>query len=211
MIDKFLELLHAWAELLPLPVFSFIGAFVEEVIAPIPSPFVMTLAGSLSEADGKPLLYLLLLAVVGAIGKTIGAFIIYVIADKFENVITSRFGKFIGVTHKNVAHLSERLEKGRGEWAVIFALRALPVMPTAPISLSAGLLQLNKKTYLTSTALGLVVRNLFYLYIGYTSTNALEKLNSDLDSFETFGYALLLIFLVAIMGYIYWHRRKTHK
>ena len=193
---------------MPLPVFTFVGAFIEEIIAPIPSPFVMTLAGSLSEAEGKPLLFLLFLAILGAIGKTIGSLIIYVIADKFEDVITGRFGKFIGVSHKQVAQLSDKLDEGKGEWLALFALRALPVMPTAPISFAAGILQLDKKKYLTSTAAGLVVRNLFYLYLGYSSTNALAQLNNNLDSVETLGYILLLVLVAAVMIYIYKGKRK---
>lgn len=210
MIDRFLDLLRAWAELLPLPIFTIVGSFVEEIIAPIPSPFVMTLAGSLAEAESRPLVYLFFLAAIGAVGKTVGSVIIYFIADRFEDAITGRFGKFIGVSHKQVMHLSERLEKGRGEWAVLFALRALPIMPTAPISLASGVLRVNMKTYLTSTAAGLFVRNIFYLYLGYTSTNALERLNSGLDSFETIGYAMLLIAIAAILAYIYRARRKHH-
>ncbi len=208
MLDGLLSILQDWAELMPLPIFTFVGAFVEEIIAPIPSPFVMTLAGSLAEAQGQPHIYLLFLAVIGAIGKTIGSVIIYFIADKFENVITSKFGKLIGVSHRQITRLGERLEQGRGEWFAIFALRALPVMPTAPVSFGAGILQLKLKTYITSTALGLVVRNAFYLYLGYTSTNALEQLNSNLDSVETIGYALLLVAAVATIFYIYRGRRK---
>lgn len=208
MLDGVLSILERWAEILPLPVFTFIGAFTEEIIAPIPSPFVMTLAGSLAEAQGQPFIFLLFLAFLGALGKTIGSLIIYVIADKFEDVITGKFGKFIGVSHKQVVGLGERLENGRGEWLGIFILRALPIMPTAPVSLAAGVLQLNLRTYLSSTALGLVVRNLFYLYLGYTSTNALAQINNDLDGLETVGYGLVLVCAAGLMFYIYRSRRK---
>lgn len=208
MIDSLLDLLQQWADILPLPIFVAAGAFIEEIIAPIPSPFVMTLAGSMAEAQNHPLIYLLLLALLGAVAKTLGSFIIYVIADKFENVITGKFGKFIGISHKQITDLSARLEKGRGEWTVLFLLRALPIMPTAPISLAAGILELNKKMYLTSTAAGLVVRNLFYLYLGYTSTNALANINQNLDSVENIGYALVLLCAGGLMFYIYRSRRK---
>lgn len=81
-------------------------------------------------------------------------------------------------------------------------------MPTAPVSLAAGVLQLNLRTYLSSTALGLVVRNLFYLYLGYTSTNALAQINNDLDGLETVGYGLVLVCAAGLMVYIYRSRRK---
>lgn len=208
MIDAFLRLLKSWAEVLPLPVFTFFGASIEEIVAPIPSPFVMTLAGSLAEAQNQPIIFLTILAVLGAIGKTAGSLIIYVVADKFEDIITSKFGKLLGVSHRQITAIHEKLERGKGEWIAIFLLRALPIMPTAPVSVAAGILELDKKTYLTSTAFGLVVRNLFYLYLGYTSTNALGNLNNNLDSIETIGYILLLIFAAGLMLYIYRSRRK---
>lgn len=208
MIDAVLSWLTGWAQLLPLPVFTFLGALTEEIVAPIPSPFVMTLAGSLSQTQGQPLVFLIFLAIIGAVGKTIGALIIYVIADKFEDVITGKFGKLLGVSHKQISAIQAKLEGGKGEWLALFLLRALPIMPTAPVSFAAGILELNKKTYLASTVAGLVVRNGFYLYLGYTSTNALSKLNSNLDSIETLGYIVLLAFMAGLLIYVYRARRR---
>lgn len=210
MIDRFLEFLTYISELLPVTLFTFIGSFTEEIVAPIPSPFVMTLAGSLAKTQKETILFLLLLAIIGSIGKTIGAILIYFIADKFEDIITSKFGKFIGVSHKQITAIHERLEKGKGEWLIIFSLRALPVMPTAPISAAAGILEMDKKTYISSTVAGLVIRNLFYLYLGYTSTDALNNLNSSLDTIESIGYVIILLFLFAVVLLIYRARRK-HK
>lgn len=208
-IDFLIELLKQWAEILPLPVFVFIGALLEEILAPIPSPLVMTLAGSVAEASGLALVLLPILALIGAVGKTIGAYGIYWLANKFEHILTGRFGKFIGVSHKQVLNLNKRLEKGgrNREWLVIFTLRALPIMPTAPVSFAAGILQLKQRVYLISTFAGLIMRNLFYLYLGYTSVGTLEKLNDNLDSFESIGYIIILIIVAAIIFYIYKNRK----
>jgi membrane protein DedA with SNARE-associated domain len=208
MIDRLLNFLTEISEFLPVPAFTFIGSFVEEILAPIPSPFVMTLAGSLAKTQNEPIFFLLFLAIIGSIGKTIGSVIIYVIADKFEDVITSKFGKFIGLSHKQITSIHGKLEQGIGEWFILFILRALPVMPTAPVSAAAGILEMDKKTYITSTAAGLVVRNLFYLYLGYTSTDALSNLNNNLDSIESIGYGLILVFLIGVVFLIYRARRK---
>lgn len=207
MIDFIIELLQSWANLLPLPLFVFIGAFIEEIIAPVPSPLVMTLGGSLAAAKGMPMVYLLVLAVCGALGKTIGSFIVYWIADKFEHIITGKFGRFIGVTHQQVESLSRRL-KGRREWLVVFALRAIPIMPTAPVSFAAGVLELNKRIYLTATFAGVLVRDIFYLYLGFVSAGALDHLNDSLDTFESIGYILILAVIVAIFVLIYRKRRS---
>ena len=91
---------------------------------------------------------------------------------------------------------------------VLFLLRAVPIIPTAPVSIVCGLIKLNLKTYLSSTFFGTLVRNIFYLYLGFTSVNALESLNEGIDSLEKFGYLTLLILVVAILGFIYYQRKK---
>ncbi len=108
MIDYLIELLKKFAEIVPLPIFTFLGALVEEVIAPIPSPVVMTLAGSFAAAEQQSILYLVFLAFVGTIGKTIGMFIVYIVSRTFENVVTNKFGKFIGITDKQVEKISAK-------------------------------------------------------------------------------------------------------
>lgn len=91
---------------------------------------------------------------------------------------------------------------------MIFLLRAVPIMPTAPVSIVCGLIKVKIRTYITSTFLGTLVRNIFYLYLGFTSIGALESLNEGIDSLEKIGYLILLILVVAALGYIYIHRKK---
>lgn len=208
LIQPFIDFLHKLSEILPLPWFTFLGALIEEVVAPIPSPLIMTLAGSLSASQQQPWIYLGFLAFIGAVGKTIGSYIIYVIADKGEDLIMTKFGKYLGVSHKEVEIIGKHLNKGWKDDVILFLFRAVPIMPTAPVSIVCGLIKLNLRTYLTSTFLGTMVRNVFYLYLGYTSVNALESINEGIDSFEKFGYLILLVIVAAVMGYVFIHRKK---
>jgi len=203
MIDFFISTLESWADVLPLPWFVFLGAMIEEIIAPIPSPIVMTLAGSFAEANNQGFLYLFFLALVGTAGKTIGCYVVYWIARTFENVVTDKFGKFIGITDKQVDKISAKLGNGWKDSVAIFMLRATPIIPTAPVSIVAGLIKLDLKTYLVSSAAGVFVRNIFYLYLGYTSLGAIQKINDNLDSLESIGYGIILLMIGAIVIYIY--------
>ena len=207
MIEYFIKILESWAKILPLPWFVFLGAMIEEIVAPIPSPIVMTLAGSFAQADKLHPGYIFFLALIGTLGKTIGSYVLYVITGYFEDIITSKFGKFVGINQKMIDNISSKLGKGWKDFVVLVLLRAAPIIPTAPVSIVAGLIKVDLKTYLLSTAVGVFFRNVFYLYLGYTSIGALEKLNDNLSSIESVGYVIVLIGVALLIFYI-WKKRK---
>jgi membrane protein DedA with SNARE-associated domain len=208
-IQTFINYLNEISSVVPLPVFTFFGALIEEIIAPIPSPIVMTLAGSLAAVANYSFIYLILLALTGSVGKTIGAYVIYYISDKAENVIIQKFGRFIGITEKDVERISAKLNSGKRDDLVLFLLRAIPIVPTAPVSVVCGLIKIKLKTYLWTTFLGTLVRNIIYLYLGFTSLNAVENINSEIDSLEKFGYAIVLIIVGIIFLYIFRQKKKS--
>lgn len=207
-INLLIEYLKQISGIVPLPIFTFLGAFIEELIAPIPSPVVMTLAGSLASAEKYTIIGLTLLALTGAIGKTIGSYIIYFISSIAEDFVLNKIGKFIGVTHKDVESISKKLNGGKRDDVVLFLLRAIPIIPTAPVSVVCGLIKINLKTYLYSTFLGTFVRNIIYLYLGFTSLNAVENINSDINNLEKFGYMVILVFVSLIFYFIYKQKKK---
>ena len=154
---------------------------------------------------------MILLALTGSVGKTIGAYVIYYISDKAENVIIQKFGRFIGVTQKDVERISAKLNSGKRDDLVLFLLRAIPIVPTAPVSVVCGLIKIKLKTYLWTTFLGTFVRNIIYLYLGFTSLNAVENINSEIDNLEKFGYAIVLIIVAVIFFYIYNQKKKQQE
>lgn len=207
-MQSLINWLEAFSQQVPVTWFVFIGSLLEEVIAPIPSPLVMLLGGSISAGQGSPLLFIGLLALIGAVSKTLGGLLIYVISDKAEDVVIDKFGKFLGVSHTDTEGLGKFFGQGKRDDIAIFLLRAVPVMPTAPVSVIAGLIKIDLKTYLIGTFLGLVVRNLIYLYLGYTSLGALESLSEGFDSLEKIGYLILAVFAGVVLLWMYRKRRR---
>lgn len=208
VLQPFIDLLHRLSGVLPTEVFVAVGAFIEELIAPIPSPLVMTLGGSLAASEDKTLTYLAILAFLGAVGKTIGSWIIYHIADKSEDFVMNKLGKFVGLSHREIEIIGKHLNHGWRDDVILFLLRAIPIMPTAPVSIVCGLIKLNLRTYIVSTFLGTLVRNIFYLYLGYTSLGALESINDGIDSFEKFGYLILLVVVGVAFLWIYKQKKS---
>ncbi|MCC6710938.1 MAG: VTT domain-containing protein, partial [Candidatus Pacebacteria bacterium] len=171
-------------------------------------PLVMMLGGSIAAGQGSPLLFILFLALIGALSKTLGSLLIYIISDKTEDVIIDKFGKFLGVSHSDTEGLGKFFGQGKRDDIAIFLMRAVPVMPTAPVSVIAGLIKIDLKTYLLSTFFGLIVRNTIYLYLGYTSLGALESLSEGFDSLEKIGYFILAIFAGMALLWMYRQRRQ---
>ena len=208
LIQPLIDILESLANVIPLPLFVSVGSFLEELIAPIPSPLVMTLGGSLAFAENYNWVGIFFLAFVGAIGKTVGSYLIYIISMKAEDLVVNKLGKYIGVTSREISIISRKLNKGWTDDLVIFLLRAIPIMPTAPVSVVCGLIKIKLNTYLRSTFLGTFVRNIFYLYLGFTGVNALESINEGIDSFEKIGYLILIIILGVVAFFIFKMRKN---
>lgn len=202
------DTLTSYADKVPVEIFSFAGSFIEEVIAPIPSPIVMTVTGSIAEAQGKPLMYLIILAILGACGKTLGALILYFLADKGEDFILSKFGRFLGVTNKEITAIGKHIS---GSWKDIFILtlvRSLPILPSAPISVVCGMLKVRKGIFAAATFFGTIIRDSVYLYVGYSGLQVLNSIVSGLNSVESLMQGLIVLVLILFFGYMYHKKSK---
>lgn len=175
-----------WAFHMPLPLFVFFGSFLEEVISPIPSALIMGTAGSLALMQGNTLWYLLLLAAVGNIGKTLGAWCYYVLGDKAEDFFMPKATKWFGITHRDVENIGKRFVGHHWkDGGVLFLLRLLPPFPTTPVSLTAGMIKMDLRVFLTATYLGNFFKDLVYLYAGYAGFAKLHRLWRHIDSMKT--------------------------
>jgi membrane protein DedA with SNARE-associated domain len=168
----------------------------------------MALTGTLAAAKGSTLAYMAAMILMGALGKTIGSFIVYFVSDKGEDIVLGKFGKLLGVTHKEVEVIGKHLNRGWRDDLILFLLRAVPIMPTAPVSIVCGIIKVNLRTYLTSTFFGVLARNIFYFYLGYTSAGALESINEGIGGLERIGSVALLALIVLVLINIYRNKRK---
>jgi membrane protein DedA with SNARE-associated domain len=192
----------------PLEWYTFVGSIIEEIIGIIPSPLVLTLAGSLALSSGKSVTYLFLLGLVGALGKTLAGWFLYFAADKAEDIVIGKFGKWVGVSHSTIESLGKKFGKGkRDDWA-IFLSRAIPIIPSAAVSVVCGAIRINLKTYLIASFLGNYVRNMIYIYLGYSGLEQTEQILSGIDGVGSVVKVLILLLLVGFIGWIYYRRTK---
>jgi len=92
MFTGFKNTLFEYAHSVPLELFTFISTLVEEVLPPIPAPSIITLVGAVAKVQDYSPYSLIILAIIGTIGKTFGATIVYTIVDKLEDIFVLKYG-----------------------------------------------------------------------------------------------------------------------
>lgn len=194
---------------MPLEQFVVLGSIIEEIIAPIPSPIVMTASGVMAQAQGYTIIGVLLLGILGALGKTFGAWLFYVLGDKAEDIAVPRFGKFIGVTHEDLEGFGAHIGKGWKNDLLLILIRSVPIMPSTPVSVLCGIMKIRLSTFLGATFVGFVFRESFFLFLGYWGFSAYDRMVSGISALESILTIVMGILFLTGIGWLYW-LRKTH-
>jgi len=198
-----------WAGKLPVLWFAFLGSIVEEIISPIPSPLIMTTVGSSLAARGGFVWPLIIGSIfLATVGKVIGYSVIYVLADRIEDFVMKRFGKKIGVSHEQIENVGKMFSRTWRDDVFVFLVRFLPIMPSAPITVTAGVLKLPLARFMTASFLGTMMRNIMYLAVGYVGVEAFTGIISGYENTKLYLQIALGLFLVSI---IYWAVRQRKK
>jgi len=173
--------------------FIFIGTFVEELLSPIPSFLVLIPTGAAAEARHAGIAYLLLLMVLSACGRIIAALILYWLADKFEDKLLANGRRFFGVSHAEVERVGQKLGKKRKrDWIILFLMNAVPIFPTAALSVTCGFLKVRMRLFIFCTFFGTMINSLIYMLIGYGGFKAATALNGlELASQIVLGIMLM--------------------
>ena len=211
IVETFINFLEQLAENVPVELFAFLGSFIEELIAPIPSPVVMTLAGTMVKSNGSPFWYLFVVAVIASLGKTIAAIILYYLSDKSEDIILSKLGRYIGVSHKQVENIGNRFHGTPRDYVTLLIIRSTPIIPSAPISLICGLIALPKKLFIISTFFGTIIRDFVYLYIGFTGLGAAEQITHGLEGANSVITIVLGLVGAGIFAWILYRKYFSSK
>ena len=181
----------------------FFGSIVEEIFPPLPSPLLLIITKIATNNQKLSVLYILLLTSIATFGKTIGSFIIYFLADKTEDLIIGRFGKLFKISGKDIENIGKRFTGSWKDIVVLIFLRAIPIIPTTPISLVCGIIKLNIRTYLVSTFIGSFIRVFLLIYLGVATYQSLT-INTKNTSI-----ILLMFVIVCFIGWFYYKRRSS--
>jgi membrane protein DedA with SNARE-associated domain len=146
----------------------FVGAFLEELVLPFPSPLLL-LGASLF--IGRAISFVVVLKMIGLVilpitlGATAGGLVIYGIAYYGGKALIDRLSKWLGFSWDDVERLRQKLNARKSDEAVVFIARCLPFTPTTLITAVAGVVRMNPIVFTLITFLGILVR-VSVLFIG---------------------------------------------
>ncbi len=212
MFDYLEELLLSFATAMPLPIFAAVSSAIEEIIAPIPSGPVMLVMGSLAQIQGYTLWMLFGLSIVATAGKLVGALVVYFVADKAEDLLAGKFAKFFGVTHAQIESFGARFGHGWKDYVLLTLLRTLPFVPSVVLSFGAGALKIPLRLFIVATVIGSILRDIFFLYLGYAGIAATGDILGYFSTLESFFQVAIVLGVVGALGFLFYvHYKKTHK
>lgn len=173
---------------------------IESACIPLPSELIMPLAGwMLIREQSLPVTYILIAAVYGAVGNTIGSAIAYGVGMWGGRPFLEKYGKYFLISRHDL-DLAERWFTKRGSWS-IFISRLLPVVRTF-ISLPAGIARMHFIKFLIYTFLGSFLWSVGLAYGGYQLGERWAQLRALMRPFDPLIGALIL---TLIAFYIYRH------
>lgn len=203
------HLIREYALEVPLEWFVLLGSFAEEVISPIPSALIMGTAGSLALMQGAGPELLVFLVLFGNIGKSAGSWIYYFLGDRLEDILVGRVGRFFGVKHEDIEAVGKRFTGHHWkDGGMLFIIRALPFMPTTPVSIGAGIIKMDIRVFLGATYFGNVTKDLAYIFAGYFGAAKLHTLWREIIPIKVGVDILVTIGIVAFLVFLYIHRGR---
>ena len=182
MFDWLIDWLETLAQKVDPALFVFIGSFVEEIVAPIPSPLIMATTAALAHSLQLPWLEILWILIVAAGSKTLSSLLVYWLAYESEHLLVGRFGKYVGLSTEMIEGVGRWVGKGYWDELVLLLLRSLPIVPSIVVSAACGVFKINLRTYLWTTFVGTFIRNgIFFsiLYFGWSQAEVVWHLLED--------------------------------
>lgn len=169
----------------PLEVFSFGGSLLEEIVSPIPAYLVMGIIGSLAFAQKLSFSYVLFLALLGAVGKSLGSILWYYVGDTLEDVMRGTLARLFKTSPEQIENFGKRFTGAHWkDGGFIFLFRVFPLTPVTPFSIACGVLKIDFRVYIIATFLGNLFKDILYVALGYYGVASMERLWREIHSYK---------------------------
>jgi membrane protein DedA with SNARE-associated domain len=186
----------------------FVAALLENLFPPIPSEVIFPLVGFVAYHNNLGIIHAISMGLVGAIGSTVGAIIIYYFSLKIGKPAILRFGSYIKVSEKALLNAESWFQK-YGTIAV-FSGRMAPAIREL-ISIPAGIGRMNIMKFIFFTFAGSAVWSVALTLLGYFLGDAWSIIADQLSSVFSVIAVIILITIFAVFGLRYYSKRKDER
>ena len=205
IFGNMIELITGWIANYGYPS-VFAAALLENLFPPIPSELVFPLVGFSAQTNDLGIAGAIGMALIGAVGSTVGAIIIYYIALKIGLPAITRIGKRYHLISESDIKKTETWFVRHGELAVFLGRMAPGIREL--ISIPAGIAEMNIVRFTFFTFIGSCVWRLFLTLIGFFIGDAWIRFYGDYSQiFDIAGITLILV-IVAIVALRYYKGRQ---
>ena len=157
----------------------FIAALVETLFPIIPSELIFPLAGYVAQSQNLGIISAITFGLIGSIGSTVGALIIYTAALKVGRKVLLKIGRYFLINEKKLEK-SEVWFKNHGKLAVFLGRLAPGVREL--ISIPAGLSRMNIIEFTFFTFIGSFIWSLSLTLVGYYLGEAWNKFSIRIET-----------------------------
>lgn len=184
----------------------FIAALVETLFPIIPSELIFPLAGYVAQSQNLGIISAIMFGLIGSIGSTVGALIIYIAALKVGRKVLLKIGRYFLINEKKLEK-SELWFKNHGKLAVFLGRLAPGVREL--ISIPAGLSRMNIIEFTFFTFIGSFIWSLSLTLVGYYLGEAWNKFSKESSPIFNILAVIIISILSGIIVYRYFKKRKN--
>ncbi len=207
MFDNITNAISSWISEFGYPAI-FLAALLENLFPPIPSEVIFPLVGFVAYHNNLGILHAIAMGLVGAIGSTVGAIVIYYISLKIGKPAILRFGRYVRIGEKGLLEAESWFQK-YGVIAV-FSGRMAPAIREL-ISIPAGLGQMNIAKFVLFTFAGSAIWSVALTLLGYFLGDAWSLIAGQLSSVFSGIAIIIIITIIVIIGLKYYKRRYEQR
>lgn len=205
IFGNMIEIISGWIANYGYPS-VFAAALLENLFPPIPSELVFPLIGFSAQTNDLGMAGAIGMAIVGAVGSTVGAIIIYFIALKIGLPTITRIGKRYHLLSESDLKKTETWFVRHGELAVFLGRMAPGIREL--ISIPAGIAEMNIIRFTFFTFIGSCIWSIFLTLVGFFIGDAWIRFYGNYSQvFDIVGITLILV-IIAIVAIKYYKGKQ---
>lgn len=205
IFGNMIEIISGWIANYGYPA-VFAAALLENLFPPIPSELVFPLIGFSAQTNDLGMAGAIGMAIVGAVGSTVGAIIIYFIALKIGLPTITRIGKRYHLLSESDLKKTETWFVRHGELAVFLGRMAPGIREL--ISIPAGIAEMNIVRFTFFTFIGSCIWSIFLTLVGFFIGDAWIRFYGNYSQvFDIVGITLILV-IIAIVAMKYYKGKQ---